>query len=1090
MTIAKESFSKLNLEQRTALEHRLLARRNSPAIPKRAGPKPLNLAQESLWIIDQLVPGSPLYNIPLAFRIRGPLDLAALEKSFATVAARHDALRTRFAADGHGPRQIVLDQVEFRMSVEDFTRFDPPARNAELARRLEQEAKAPFRLTEDPLIRVMAIKTGAEEHVVCVTLHHIISDNGSLGILFQEVSSFYEAETRRQNLTLPALAVQFPDWAAFQREAATPDLAQTIQFWRQRFDGASPALDLPTDRPRPSQQSFTGGWRPIRMPAPLAAGLKQTGQKQNATLYMTLLAAYYVLLHRYTNGGAITVGSPIGQRDHPGCEKMIGLLVNTIPLRAVLDDGMSFTTLLQHVRREALDCYRHARTPFEKVLEELHLPRHGTRHPLFQTVFQMIPAPAAALVLPGTIIEEIPLQTGTAKFDLTFTVMESHGGLAGNVEFAADIFDADTVDRMIGHYRVLLEAIARQPDQPIGLLPLMADAERDKVVVTWNQTATKFPRNETVHALFEEQARRTPQATALALGTESMTYDELNGRANRLAGRLQRLGVTPGAAVGICLERSFDLIAGLIAILKVGAAYVPLDPEYPPTRLAYILQDAGVSLLVTSKSLTSRIKSQTPALLIDEEFSDQAETTRPTAVVPTSPAYIMYTSGSTGAPKGVAVPHRAIVRLVRDTNYAAFGPQEVFLQFAPASFDASTFEIWGALLNGATLALYPPHFDSLEQFGQVLHQHRVTTLWLTAGLFHQMVDHHLNALRGLRQLLAGGDVLSPSHVKKVLETLDDCQLINGYGPTENTTFTCCCAIPRHWDGSSVPIGRPISNTRVYILDNARNPAPVGIPGELCIAGDGLALGYCNSPELTAEKFINDSNLGRLYRTGDLARYLTDGTIEFLGRLDRQVKIRGFRVEPGEIENALLRHPAVREAVVMVREGKQLTAYFVPQSSLENAVLREWLAGQLPPHMMPAHFVALPELPLTANGKVDRRLLPAPPSQSADNSGAPRNEREQKLAGIWREVLELKEVGIHQNFFELGGHSLLATRVISRLNQVFGTAVPLRDLFENPTIALLAEKIIQQENQGASPPPPLISRRARPRAQLIPICTPP
>jgi amino acid adenylation domain-containing protein len=1077
MTMAKDTFSRMSLEQRTALENRLLSRRTSATVPRRAGPKPLSLAQESLWIIDQLVPASALYNIPQAFRIRGPLDVAALEKSFAAVIRRHDALRTRLALDEQQqPRQIVSDQFQFRVSFEDFT-----DRETELRKRLDDEAKKPFRLTEDMLIRVLVLKMGPDDHVLCVNLHHIISDNGSLGILFQEVSAFYSAFSRNENVTLPEPSIHFTDLAAFQRETIPPGLAEAIPFWRERFDGTPVVLDFPTDRPPSSRTAFTGAWRPLTIPTPLTAELKQLSQRQNATLYMTLLAAFYVLLHRYSNAEVITVGSPIGQRDHPGCERMIGLLINTLPIRAVLDDQMTFAALLQRVRQEALDCYRQACTPFERILEELHLPRNGARHPLFQVVFQVIPASSAGLALLGTTVEEIPVQTGTAKFDLTFTLMESNGGLAGNMEFADDIFDAATIDRLIGHFEVLLEAIAANPDQEIGQLPLMTSLEREQVVVEWNETTTHYPRNETVHALFEEQARTTPNVTALALEDKVMTYGELNRLADQMAHRLQGLGVAAGTTVGVCLERSFELIASLIAVLKVGAVYVPLDPEYPASRLSYILDDASVSLLVTSRTLMSRIPGQVKTMSVDENVSAEGQFLR-TTFNAESPAYIMYTSGSTGEPKGVAVPHRGIVRLVKNTNYATFAPDEVFLQFATVSFDASTFEIWGALLNGATLAIYPPHLDSLEQFAEVLRRHKVSTLWLTAGLFHQMVDHHLDALRGLRQLLAGGDVLSPTHVKKVLASLDGCQLINGYGPTENTTFTCCYSIPRDWDGNSVPIGRPISNTRVYILDRARNPVPVGIPGELCIAGDGLALGYWNSADLTAEKFINEAPFGRLYRTGDRARYLEDGNIEFLGRLDRQVKIRGFRVEPGEIEHALLRHPDIREAVVLVREDQELTAYFVAGSQDSSTSVREWLAGQLPAHMIPAHFVALLELPLNANGKVDRHRLPAPQNISTDALVGPRDERERAIAEIWKEVLGLKQIGIHQNFFELGGHSLFATRVISRLNQILGTAVPLRDLFENPTVALLAARTAQQKNEGAAPAS-IISRRARPRGQM-------
>jgi aspartate racemase len=1076
MIVAKDRILELTLEQRTALEKRLLGRRGTaPATAKKEGPQLLSPAQEGLWLLHQLVPNSPLYNIPQAFRLRGPLNLPALEESFQTVVRRQEALRTRFILVDHQPRQTALDSIDFRVHFEDLSHLAAEEREMVLACRLAEEARAPFDLGTDLLIRARVIKTAPEEHILAVTVHHIVADNWSLGLLFQEVSAFYAGAVRGEIAALGPVCARFADWTGAKAGVEADDIA----FWRGRLAGRLPELQLPSDHPRPARQSFQGGWRPMTVPANVTAELKRLSQSRQATLYMTLLAAFSALLHRYTAEETILLGCPVSRRDQPGAEGVIGMLVNTIPARVELAGDPSFVELLERVRKEVLECHRHSRTPFEKVLEGLRLSRHGARHPVFQTIFQWVNASAAALSLPGIRAEELPLQTGTAKFDLTVTLLEDKNGLRGNIEFSSDLFEAETIDRLAGHYNVLLEAITRQPLAPISDLPLMSPAERHKVVVEWNQTTTEYPRDQTIDEVFEEQARRAPGSVALVCGGQTMTYSELNRRASEIASFLQRAGVKAGGNVAICLERSFDLIAGLLGILKAGAAYVPLDSSFPPSRLEYMKRDSGAALVLTQETVEAARREGGTAVAVPHKADD--------------PAYIIYTSGSTGEPKGVVVPHRGVVRLVKNSNYASFGPEEVFLQFAPVTFDASTFEIWGALLNGARLVIYPPRFESLDEFAGILREHRVSTLWLTAGLFHQIVDHQLDCLGGVRQLLAGGDVLSVPHVKKMLQSLG-CRLINGYGPTENTTFSCTYTLPKSWNGASVPIGRPIANSQAYILDKKLNPVPVGVAGELCAGGDGVALGYLNSPDLTAARFVPNPfgpPGARLYRTGDIARFQPDGVIEFLGRADQQVKIRGFRVELGEVEQALAAHPGVRQAVVVARADasftKHLAAYcaVLPEQKIAAGELRDFLRRLLPEYMIPSDFVFVENFPLTANGKVDRQRLPAPGRTAGGEmpGGEPRNETERKLAQIWREVLGLKTVGIHENFFELGGHSLLAMRVLSRVESVLGASVPLREIFEQPTVAALAGMVLRSDcAPGAATE--IIPRRRRKEAAVV------
>ncbi|MCB1055191.1 MAG: amino acid adenylation domain-containing protein, partial [Acidobacteria bacterium] len=780
---------------------------------------------------------------------------------------------------------------------------------------------------------------------------------------------------------------------------------------------------------------------------------------------------------------------------------LIGFFVNTLVLPADLAAAPTFTALLEQVRSTALDAQAHQDVPFEKLVEELEPERHLEHSPLFQVMFTVEDARRADdAAVEGLVIEPLDTEVASAKFELTIQVIDNPEQIELGVQYLARLWDGTTMERFLDHLEVLLEAAVAAPATNPWDLPSMRPAERHQLTTEWGQAVVPYPREATIVELFAEQAAKTPEAVALvsAADYETWSYGDLASRAGALAGRLRALGVGPGEAVAVCAERSPHLIEALLAILEVGAFYLPLAPDYPVERLRFMVEDAGARLLLADIATADRLPALTPAILRLDD-AEAAAVPAP-AGVPGAPcaedlAYVAYTSGSTGRPKGVAVPHRAVVRLVRGANYADLGPDQVFLQLAPVSFDAATLEIWGPLLNGGTLVLMPQEPPSPRRIAEVVAEHGVTTLWLTAGLFHLMVDEALDDLRPLRQLLAGGDVLSPDRVRKVLALDGGPRLINGYGPTENTTFTACWSMERQEQvGETVPVGRPVSNTRVHLLDAGRRPVAIGVAGELFAGGDGLATGYLGRPGLTAERFVPDPTgpAGeRLYRTGDLARWRPDSSLEFLGRRDFQVKVRGFRIELGEVESALTALPAVQRAVVISRLGKtagdqRLVAYVVAAEGAADpspAALRQALTEMLPDYMVPAAFVVLDELPLNANGKVDRGALPAPEDAAVGRPGAflpPRSQTESLVAEIWAEVLELPRVGLSSDFFELGGHSLLATQVMSRLRSALGVEVPLRELFEGPTVEALARAVddLAAEASGLVPPPLVPAPRDR------------
>ncbi|MGA7732188.1 MAG: amino acid adenylation domain-containing protein [Chloroflexia bacterium] len=1073
---------------------------------------PLSFAQQRLWFLDQWQPASAAYNIPVVMRLNGDLQEEALKASINAIVERHEALRTTFTIAGDQPVQVITPALDIPLPVVDLGDRPEEAREAAAQQLVREEAQRPFDLARGPLLRATLLRLAEGEHLLLLVMHHIVSDGWSMGVMSEELAELYGAFAAGQPSPLAELPVQYADYAVWQREWLQEEVLQTqLDYWKTQLAGAPPMLELPTDRPRPLMLTYRGGRQTYMLPRSMVGELKALSQREGVTLFMTLMAAYGALLHRYTGQADIVIGTPIANRTRPEIEGLIGFFVNTLVLRTDLSGEPTFRELLGRVREAALGAYAYQDVPFDRLVEELHPERNMAYHPLFQMAFVLQNAPMTALQLPNLSLAKLEIDkvdVGAARFDLMFIVEEAGGDLSVEVEYNSDLFEAATISRMFGHYRSVLEGTLSQPDRPIAELPLLTEAEQQQALVEWNSMRTDYPREECIHDLFERQAQRTPDDVALIFGEERLTYRELNARANQLAHYLQAMGAGLETMVGISMDRSIEIVVAMLGVLKAGGTYVPLDPVYPQERLRFMQQDAGISILLTHSALSEKLQApDVRTVCLDTDWvaisghgteDPGTDRARPTAE---NLAYVMYTSGSTGQPKGIGVPHRGVMRLVQNTNYADLSAEQVFLQFAPISFDASTLEIWGSLLNGARLVVFPSaDVPLLEDLSGIIRRYGVTTLWLTAGLFHQMVENgHLRDMPQLRQLLAGGDVLSPPHVRRAIQELressrDGCTLINGYGPTENTTFTCCHPMTHPSDvGDPVSIGRPIANTQVYLLDRHMRPTPVGVAGELYIGGDGLARGYIGRPDLTAERFVPDpyaasaESGARLYRTGDMARYLPDGKIEFLGRLDHQVKLRGFRIELGEIESVLSLHPGAQDAVVMVREqpdvagGKRLVAYVVPDpaqaQTLTSGELRHYLKERLPDYMVPSAFVLMEKMPLTPNGKVDRQALPAPELGHAEGEAsyvAPRNPVEDAVASIWASVLGVGLVSVHDDFFEVGGHSLAATQVVSRVREAFHVELPLRRLFETPTIEGLAMSIA--EMQGAErADAPVISR---------------
>jgi aspartate racemase len=1088
-----QQLAALSPAKRSLLELRLMKKRATGTgklmmIPRReTGERaPLSYNQQGLWVLNQLLPGTSLYHTPVVARLTGILNVTALEKSLHSIVARHDALRTTFVTLDGTPSQSVAEKITLDLPMIDLSQQPAAEREPAAQRILVEEARLPFDLSKGPLIRSLLVRLSDEEHILLVTMHHIITDGWSIGIFQQELSTLYKAFATGQTATLPELPIRYSDYSHWQRQWFTGDLYEAqLSYWKKQFKTLPPVLELPTDHPRPSVQAhraFRGAHHTISLSQQLTSDLKALAQKQGVTLFMTLLAAYEILLHRYTGEADIVVGTPIAGRAVPETESLIGLFINTLAVRTSLDGDPSFQEVLTRVKTSAMGAYAHQDLPFEHLVKELQPERTLAHNPLFQVMFVLQSEEIEPLQLPGLVTEHFRVDHVMANFDLTLDIVERDGRLVCLFESNADLFEAETVTRLMGHFQTLIEGIVANPEQRISRLPLLTEPERGQLLLDLNDTGTDYPNHSCIQELFEQQVSDTPDAIALISESGQVPYRKLNAQANQLAHYLRKRGVGPDTRVGVCLQRSSEMITVLLGILKAGGAYVPLDPDYPQARVQFMLEDAQVPVLITQSNLLKNLPVHAAEIIcldrISENFEAEKNSNPEIRTTADNLAYVMYTSGSTGKPKGVAVTHRNVVRLVQNTNYASFSTDDIVMQCATISFDASTFEIWGSLLNGARLALMPPGVSTLGELGQAIKRYQVTTLWLTAGLFNLMVDNHLDDLRGVRQLLAGGDVLSVPHVQKVLAELKDCRLINGYGPTENTTFTCCYPITDATNlNPSVSIGRPISNTSVYILDSSMNPVPIGVPGELYIGGDGIVRGYLDRPELNAERFVPDpfSGLpgGRLYRTGDLVRYRTNGEIEFIGRMDSQVKIRGFRIELGEIESALAEHAHIGEAIVVARKDqgdKHLVAYMVPRAGMTPSTedVREYLKQRLPDHMVPSVFMTLESLPLSPSGKVDRRALPSTagvPTSAKRGFAPPSDELELKLLKIWERVLDIRSIGVNDNFFELGGHSLLAVRLFAQIEKSFSRNLPLATLFQSPTVKQLA-RVLREEGWPA------------------------
>ncbi|MEP0859278.1 amino acid adenylation domain-containing protein [Trichocoleus sp. DQ-U1] len=1071
---------------------------------------PLSFSQARLWFVNQLQPGTLAYNIPIAVRLTGRLDVPVLVRSIHEIIRRHEILRTSFAVVEGEPVQAISGEscVTLNLPEVDLRQLPDAERQAQAQQFAIAEAQMPFDLAQPPLFRAKLLHLTAEESMLLLTLHHIVADGWSVKVFVRELTALYEAFSTGKPSPLAELPIQYVDYVDWQQRWFSGERLEThLNYWKQQLGGELPVLELPTDRARSPIQTFRGAQQTLVLPKALTEAIKMLGQQESVTLFMTLLAAFQTLLYRYSGQEDILVGSPIANRDRAELESLIGCFVNTLVLRTDLARNPSFKELLVRVRKVAIDAYVHQDLPFEKLVE-LQSSRDLSYNPIFQVMFVLQNPSLSTVSLPELTLKTSEVESGTAKFDLFLSMIDTEQGLSGTLEYNTDLFNADTITRMLGHFQTLLEGIVADPEQCLSDLPLLTAFERHTLLVEWNDTQVDYPQK-CIHQLFEQQVEKTPDAIALIFDnvetgfSESLTYRELNNRANQLAHQLQQMGVQPDVLVGICMERSLEMVVALLGILKAGGAYVPLDPTYPKERLAFMLADAQVSLLLTQQYLVNQLPQHQAIICLDPEWETitQEGTENPiSSATPENLAYVIYTSGSTGKPKGAMNTHRGLNnRLLWMQDTYKLTTTDRVLQKTPFGFDVSVWEFFLPLLTGASLVLAKPggHQDS-GYLVQLIAKQKITTLHFVPSMLQVFLEElEVVKCNSLKRVFCSGEALPFDLQKRFFIRLGAVELHNLYGPTEaaiDVTFWDC---QRNSQRRIVPIGRPIANTQIYLLDSHLQPVPIGVPGELHIGGFGLARGYLNRPELTQEKFIQNplkdltpqppslqgqgencsppllgEGLGesRLYKTGDLARYLPDGNIEFLGRIDHQVKIRGFRIELGEIEAVLLQHPQVRETVVLAREDmpndRRLVAYVVPNHDAELSIneLRDRLKQSLPEYMVPSAFVFLDTLPLTPNGKVNRRALPAPENQRLELAvyQPPQSEIEKTIATVWQTILNLEKVGIHDNFFDLGGHSLLMLQVNHKLRTVFNQEISVVTLFQNPTIYSLAQYLSRQQ----------------------------
>ena len=1084
----RRRIDELSPEKRALLERRLMEMGvlapSEPGIPRRdgSGACALSYAQRRLWFLDQMEPNSCVYNITNAVRLRGVLEVGALREALNVIVGRHEALRSTFVVRGEEPVQVVAERWAVELPVVDLSAGAEGEREGEVERVLRAEARRPFDLGTDLMLRALLVRVGEQEHVLLLTMHHIASDGWSMGVLTRELTALYAAIAQGREPGLAPLPIQYGDYAVWQRGwLQGAELEKQLAYWTGELAGAPATLQLPTDRPRPAVQTYRGAREVALLSRGLSDALHALSQRERVTLFTTLLAAFTVLLHRHAGTEDVVVGTAIAGRRRVETEPLIGFFVNTLVLRVDLSGDLTFREFLGQVRERVLEAYDHQDLPFEKLVEELRPERSLSWTPLVQVLFVLQDGDQPTLEFPGLTASPVEVNKGTAKFDLSASVTETPRGLRVTLEYNTDLYDAGTIRRVLGHYETLLKGIVADPGQRVTRLPLLPEAERHQVLVEWNATQAPFPETACIHGLFEAQVERTPEAIAVIFADQSLTYRQLNQRANQLAHYLQKRGVGPDVLVGLCLERSLNMVVGLLGILKAGGAYVPLDPTDPKERLAFMLHDARVSVLVTEqRTLEGLPEPGVPAVCLDADWGVLAREGQDDPVSRATAdhlSYVIYTSGSTGKPKGVMTTHRAVSNLVSwmQARFPMNG-MDVVLQKTPYTFDASVVEFFPALLVGARLVMARPegHRDGRYLIDTICAE-RVSRLKLVPSLMQAMIEEPgLEGCTSLRWVSCGGEALSRAVLERFRERLS-VEFVNLYGPTEATVDATFWVSGQQGPPDVVPIGRPIANTQLYILDAHMQPVPVGVPGELYIGGVGLARGYLERPELTAERFLPNpfsAEAGALlYKTGDLGRYLADGNIEYLGRLDDQVKVRGFRIELGEVETALCEHPDVRESVVVVREDtpgeKRLVAYVVPRQGAALTIdsLRHVVQAKLPEYMVPSAFILLASVPLASSGKADRRSLPVPATMRSDlDYVAPQDAMERQIAQIWEETLGVHPVGVTDNFFELGGHSLLAVRIINAIEQTIGLRLPVSVLFEGATIRHLAQAL--QQKAGA------------------------
>ncbi|MEO1376010.1 MAG: amino acid adenylation domain-containing protein [Cyanobacteria bacterium J06635_10] len=1045
---------------------------------------PLSFAQQGLWFIHQLNPEKGAYNIPIVINLKGCVNQAILQKCLNEIVRRHEVLRTSFTLRDGQPVQVINQDVSLTLTFEDLRSLPESERNNAAVHLTKELAQQPFDLSSKSLIHTKYLQIDDQNYHLVIVLHHIIADGWSIGIFIKELVGLYDAYSKNEVPQLPELPIQYRDFVNWQRKWIDSERTQPLlTYWKQKLQGELPVLSLPTDRPRSPVQTFKGARDQLVLPQTLRTELKNLSRQQGVTLFMTLLTAFKILLYRYTGQTDIIVGSPIANRNRAEIEQLIGFFVNVLVLRTELSEDLSFQELLARVKSTAYKAYVHQDLPFEKLVEELQPNRDLSYNPLFQVMFVLQNVPIPNLDLSDISVSYEEGDNGTSKFDLTLFIEDSEQGLVATCEYNTDLFNANTITRMLGHFQTLLSSIVNDPQQCISELQLLTPPEIQQLLVEWNDTKTDYPEDKCIHQLFEAIVEKTPSDIAVIFENQQLTYQELNSRANQLAHYLQQQGVKSDTVVGICMERSLEMVVGLLAIMKAGGAYMPLDPAYPKERLAFTLSDSQVRVLLVNTHLVNDLPPHSGQLVcIDtdsREFAEYSSENLVSNATPENLAYVIYTSGSTGKPKGVQIPHRAVVNFLTSMRQSpGLRKEDVLLSVTTLSFDIAALELYLPLIVGARLVLVNREAISPKgmrfaiadgtQLLKELVANDVTVMQATPATWRILIGAGWQKSR--MKILCGGEALDSSLAHQLLERGQE--VWNLYGPTETTIWSAALDIKYQEQHSSVsPIGCPIANTQLYILDSHQQLVPVGIPGELHIGGVGLARGYWNRAELTAEKFIpNPFAQGtHLYKTGDKVRYLADGKIEFLGRIDHQVKIRGFRIELGEIEALLKKHPQVRETVVISREDTsndcRLVAYIVTHENTKPSVneLRGFLKQKLPEYMLPSAFIVLDALPLTPNGKIDRRALPAPDNQRPELTAsflAPQSEMEQQIAKLWQEVLHLDQVGINDNFFDLGGNSLLMLQVNNKLRTILQGDISVVTMFQNPTIYSLAEYLSQ------------------------------